>query len=499
VGTGRISSYFRSRCHKDHAALILKILKICDCFSGGFSIYSSAIGCIAGTRVPAIEKELHMGIRFLVGNLVVALLFCSTALYATGNDADETEPSSSSAQTENNPQKKPWPDKIGPFEIQSPDKRNSLRFSFAMEVLFRGDSIDNGSGADRTNDFYGEARRIRPTLSGTLADGTFDFYLQLNTTANNAELLDYYVTYKSHPYAQVRVGQWKIPFGYYRNQSFRNLTLSDWAITTKYFGAERQFGITLQSDLEKPRKLDYSFGVFSGVNARASHALGMALLYGEKVVSASNLSQPGPRMDFHPEMVARIGYNHNGIDTARDTDFKRGPAGFHAGISGTYDLDAQSQLEFVARLSPEILFKGRGFSAFLAYQIGWGDRFTVDRPPEVAMTGLLAQASYLVTKRLELAARYAMANNSQKFREDARMRADALIAAAKDPAEAAALTAQYKKVGTVIRENETTLGLNIYIIGESLKLQNDVSFLLHQYVGQNRDDIRVRSQLLLAF
>jgi hypothetical protein len=437
--------------------------------------------------------------KFQVAGFAVLILFLSLRLHASGKEGETVEPSVSSAQTEVNPPKASWPDKIGPFEIFSSDRRHSLRFGMGLQMLVRGDSKDKGAGVDRENVFYEELRRMRASLSGSFIDGLFDFSLQLNTAPNAVEILDYYVGYNPHPCAQIRFGQYKIPFTYYRSQTFKSLTLPDWAITTKYFGAERQFGIAVQSDMKKVRNFDYAFGIFTGANARASHALGMALLYGETVVNRSSLVDFSPRTEFNPELVMRFGYNHNGVDISRDTDFKRGPAGFHLGISATYDPAAEHGLDFAARLSPEFLFKARGFSMSLAGYFGWGERFTADPSTELAMTGGHVQMSYLVTDRLELAARYAVARNSRNFREDARRRADELIEAAQTPEEAADLSDQYKNAGTVAQEHEVSLGVNVYIIGEYLKLQNDVSFLFHDLTGSNREDIRGRSQLLLAF
>ncbi len=439
------------------------------------------------------------------------VLFHSLVLFAAEEEAadasmsDKANPAVGSdtrtAEEENakSNAKKEWPDKIGPFEVQSKDKRHSLRLGLAVQLLFRVDNKDMGADADRENTVYAEARRVRPSLRGSLVDGLFEFYLHLNTSPNTLDLLDCYLNYNPHPYTQIRVGQWKIPFTRYRIQSFKRLTLVDWAITSKTFGAERQIGLAVHSGLEKPQRIDYAFGIFSGMNARSSHALGVATLTGEEIVSSSNLAEPGPKMEIHPELVARIGYNHNGIDVARDTDFHGGPFRFHVGVSSAYDLNADEELDFTARLAPEFLMKAYGFSLFLAGYLGWGERSMANENPELAVIGGLAQASYLFIKRVELAVRYSAVHNMDDFLRDSRLRADSLIAAADDPKEADDLTKQYKKVGSVKNEHEATFGINVYIVGESLKWQNDISYLLHDIDGPNKEDIRFRSQLQLAF
>ena len=437
--------------------------------------------------------------RSTVAVFVAVMLLSAFSVCAAGADEETDESSPSSTQSEDDPHKASWPDKIGPFELRSPDGRHSLRFGLAVQIQLRGDSKDMGEGADRDNVFYEELRRMRSSLNGSFADGIVDFYLQINTVPNSVELMDWSIGYNPHAYAQVRFGQMKIPFTYYRTQTFKTLTLPDWAITTRYFGAERQFGFSVQSDLKKARPFDYTIGVFTGVNARSSHALGMALMYGETVVNRSSLTDPSPRTEFDPELVMRFGYNHNRIDVGRDTDVKRGPAAFHIGVSATYDPNAQQDIDFAARLAPEFLFKARGFSMSLAYYLGWGKRFTPDASRELAMTGGHVQMSYLMSDHYEIAVRYAAVRNRRNLRDDARQRADALIEAAETPEEAASLTDKYKNVGKVVQEHEASFGLNMYLIGEYLKWQNDISLLIHDLTGPNKEDIRYRSQLLLAF
>jgi hypothetical protein len=80
---------------------------------------------------------------------------------------------------------------------------------------------------------------------------------------------------------QLRIGQCKVPFTRFRIQSFQRLTFADWPIVTKFFGGERQIGVTLHNGYEDPPVRAYVVGLLSGVNARASHGIGIATVYGE--------------------------------------------------------------------------------------------------------------------------------------------------------------------------------------------------------------------------
>lgn len=51
----------------------------------------------------------------------------------------------------------------------------------------------------------------------------------------------------------------------------------------------------------------------TGVNARASNAVGMELVFGERPPNPSDLDEPVPPDGFHPEIVALLGYSDEDI------------------------------------------------------------------------------------------------------------------------------------------------------------------------------------------
>jgi hypothetical protein len=326
------------------------------------------------------------------------------------------------------------------------------------------------------------------------------YYLHLSTAPGSTELMDVYIDYTLRPSLRARAGQWKIPFTRYRTGSFKDLTLVDWPVATTYFGAERQMGLALHNGYEKtPSGLQYETGLFTGVNARASHAVGLTRLFGEKPLNPSNLADPGPRAQVHPELVAHVAYNLGGIDASTDTDWDGGPLRVSAGVSAAWDLDPDRHADLALRLAPEVLLKLLRLSVFGVFYAGFvrtGDGVADQR---LGMLGAMFQASYLFRERLELALRYAIVQNDPDLLQDARDRARALIAAAADSASRQALEKQYAGVGTIQREHETSAGLNVYLVGRSLKLQTDLSWLAHDTTGGRTHDIRFRTQLQLAF
>jgi hypothetical protein len=385
------------------------------------------------------------------------------------------------------------------FSIQSADGQSSFSPGLTVQLRYQYDSKDQGSGKDRVNGGFVEARRIRPTFAGTLFTEKLRYYLHMSTAPGSLELMDTYLDYRFHPQIQGRVGQWKIPFTRYRIASYKDLTFPDWAIVTRYFGADRQMGLAVHNGYEKPPRFEYEFGVFSGVHARATHGVGLTEMYGEKPTNPSDLANPGPKATVHPEVATHLAYNTPGIQTNTETDFEGGRLRVSAGLSAAYDLRPDHYQDLTLRVAPEVLVKAFGLSASATFYLSLaktGDGFAKQH---LAFWGGLAQASYLFLKRFEVAARYALVQTSSKLLDLARARADGIIAAETNADAKKLLETQYKNVGKVDREQEATIGFNVYIYGKNVKWQNDASLLLHNRTDGNRKDLRFRSQMQFAF
>ena len=196
--------------------------------------------------------------------------------------------------------------------------------------------------------------------------------------------------------------------------------------------------------------------------------------------------------------MAHAAYNLGGIDTSRDSDRSGGPLRLSAGLSVAWDLDPDRVADLALRLAPELLVKLRRVSLFGAFYLGFARRGESVADQRLAMMGAVAQTSYFFPRGVELAARYALVHVDGRVAQSARRRASAIIAAAVDEAEREALTHKYRAAGTLRREHEATLGVNLHLIGRSLKLQWDVSWLAHEYQdGASGHDLRVRTQLQL--
>lgn len=390
--------------------------------------------------------------------------------------------------------------------LKSEDGNNSITFGLKLQLQFQYTSKDNGSGVDRGNETLFRFRRIRPIISGTLINKNLSYYIQFSTAPGSLELIDAYINYRFIDQLSLMVGQYKIPFTRYRVSSVQFV---DWAIVSKYFGSERQLGLSLHNCAKKPPRFEYSFGVFQGQNARNSHGIGISKVSGDEVLNPSDFTDPKALDELHPLLAGKFFYNHNGIITKTDGDFEKGPFRFAIGLSAAYDFQPEAYRDFALRFAPEFLMKMYGFSFSATYYMGLYEKNGEISKMDIALHGVLANLGYVIGSQFEIAARFALVSTTDNFRSDTQTRAANLIAAKTTDLNNGAngvtqsdvddLTSQYKSAGLMQKEWEATLGFNYYIFGKTLMLQTDVGWLRHEITGSaDKNDVVARVQLQLC-
>ncbi len=413
---------------------------------------------------------------------------------------DENTAAEASAPVAESPRKKFKKPKL---TLASADGNSSLTFALTIQMLF--EDTYSGLGTDQQtneNDYRIRLRRVRPDLQGTLIDKNFSYRMYLNLAPGALEMMDIYIGYRFSKDVQLRFGVHKIPFTQYRVISFRDIHLVDWPITTKYFGSERQFGLTLHNGYKNTGPFQYEFGIYNGVNLRNSSGMGMSYVTKEESPTPMHLTHPNGQIDeIHPSFGLHLAYNHNDIDSGIVSDFEGGDFRMHTGFSIYWDPRAKAYRDYALRLAPELLMKCVGWSWIGLLYAGFYEQNGKMEKTGLANLGASAESGYLIRKIFEITARYALVYNMENFRHDAARRGTILTEQAlssSDPDYIDVLK-QYEKAGQVIMEHEIGLGFNIYLLEKLLEFSTDFSLLKHEKVGKDPIlDFRARAQVQVA-
>jgi len=412
-------------------------------------------------------------------------------------DALSAEPSTTSlAEAEPDvPEDRKLPMRLGPVRIKVGKTEDWIGIGFAAQMQFEYDQAFAGGGAQKSSSETLEFRRIRTTLSSSFIEGRIRTRFQINLTPSAFELIDMWFSFTRFKFASFRLGQFKIPYDRYRAQSFAALSLVDWAPTTRMFGSERQVGMEMLAR-GGFLNLEYAIGLFSGVNARASHAVGITEVYGDVPQNPSSFGFGEIVSAFHPELAARVARNFGAINTDTNSDTTGGKELRHsvgAGIS--WDARPVATEDLGLRLSAEWLAKIRHLHinviSYLAWFKPWEGGKILFGP-----MGFMAETGYRFSLMWELALRYSMTYLTPWLRSDSRSYGVFQIDNATDRASA---IQQYGENGDQTTNNELALAGTSHIIGNSLKVVAEAAWTAQRWETGRQNAFRFNIQLQFLF
>jgi phosphate-selective porin len=155
-----------------------------------------------------------------------------------------------------------------PAAVAGNASESSLVFGGLIQAQFedgdRGDSRFPATGSDR---FL--LRRTRLNATGKYKED-FDFRVELDLTGSlsatsglRAQLTDGYLNWNHYAYANVRVGQFKTPFGFEQLYGDPRLLTAERSLVNDRLTLGRQLGAQVWGDLLEKR-LSYAVGTFNG-------------------------------------------------------------------------------------------------------------------------------------------------------------------------------------------------------------------------------------------
>jgi hypothetical protein len=452
------------------------------------------LDCLEAQLSAEVEKEQRKK-----GTLQVARESGSIS-EETGEDSGDAlsaEPSTTSlAEAEPDaPEDRKLPMRLGPVRIKVGKTEDWIGIGFAAQMQFEYDQAFAGGGAQKSSSETLEFRRIRTTLSSSFVEGRIRTRFQINLTPSAFELIDMWFSFTRFKFASFRLGQFKIPYDRYRAQSFAALSLVDWAPTTRMFGSERQVGMEMLAR-GGFLNLEYAIGLFSGVNARASHAVGITEVYGDVPQNPSSFGFGEIVSAFHPELVARVARNFGAINTDTNSDITGSKELRHSvGAGIAWDARPVATDDLGLRLSAEWLVKIRHLHinviSYLAWFKPWEGGKILFGP-----MGFMAETGYRFSLMWELALRYSMTYLTPWLRSDSRSYGAFQINNATDPASA---IQQYGENGDQTTNNELALAGTSHIIGNSLKVVAEAAWIAQRWETGRQNAFRFNVQLQFLF
>lgn len=196
----------------------------------------------------------------IVGVGLVASASVQAATADTTTDATETTATAAAAAATSS-------DDPGSIVVRPAGSEPTLLIGGLIQGQFDGGDKGDARFANDNDRFY--LRRARLNATGKfLEDFDFRFEMDLsnnlgNTSAERAQLTDGYINWNHFSYLNVRVGQFKTPFGFEQLYGDPKLQTIERSLANDRLTLNRQVGLQIAGDL-LDKHLAYALGAFNG-------------------------------------------------------------------------------------------------------------------------------------------------------------------------------------------------------------------------------------------
>lgn len=322
------------------------------------------------------------------------------------------------------------------FVLRSADGVNSLRIRGILQLQLAHDRVD---GAHDEDVLF--VNRARVGLLGSVFSKSLR-YTFVAEFAGSPGLMFLNLDYTFVPdRLSLRVGQFKRPFSRPFMTLASEMAMIDRPLTVgpSVFGDNTDVGVMLHNGTTG--SFEYSVGVFNGT--------------GPGVV-------PGR---VRPLVALRVGYNTGGLQPYRESDLEGGSPRFGIAAAGLFELDADGDNKSFTSGLVDVMLKARGLSLSSALYAGSrqdGPRWSDQR---FSAFGHYTQLGYVIARRFEPVVRYSFMLPGGQGND----------------------------------QHDVAGGLNVFFRGHAFKWQTFVSVRFQPRDGRDTQDMRLQSQLSLAF
>lgn len=324
------------------------------------------------------------------------------------------------------------------FVLRSPDGVNSLR----ILGLFQPQLEHTWTADNSPNKHAFFINRARVGLLGTVLSKDLHYMIVAEFGNGDPRLLFLNIDYTLVPdWLTIRVGQFKRPFSRPFVAFASQLSMIDRPLTVgpNVFGDNADVGVMLHNGISN--RFEYAVGVFNGT---------------------------GPNVlpdQVHPLVAARVGYNTRGLDPYSESDLEGGAPRFGFAAAGLLDFGAGADNQAFASGLVDVSFKAHGLSLSSALYVGsrqHGPRWSNQRASSI---GHYTQLGYVIANRFEPVVRYGFLLPDHEGND----------------------------------QHDVGAGLNVFVHGHQFKWQTFVSTRPWADDEGAAPDVRLQSQLTLAF
>ncbi len=326
------------------------------------------------------------------------------------------------------------------FVLRSDDGASSLRLLGLLQIQL---AHDRTAGSPDKSALFLNRARVGLVGSVLSRDLRYTFVAEFSGKSPRLAFLNLDYTFVPDRLS-LRVGQFKRPF----SRSFLTLA-SELSMIDRpspvgpgMFGDNADIGVMLHNGTTG--RFEYAVGIFNGS--------------GPNVI-------PFTADRVHPLVATRIAYNTRGLAPYSESDLEGGAPRFGVAAAALVDLDADGDHGSFTSGLVDVLFKARGLSLSAALYAGsrqHGPRWSDQR---FSALGHYTQLGYVIAKRFEPVARYSFVLPG----------------------------------GAGGDQHDLAGGFNVFIRGHAFKWQTSVSARFPHAAGMTTPDMRLSSQLSLAF
>lgn len=350
------------------------------------------------------------------------------------------------------------------FRVESPDGSMGFRLGFRLQQQF-----------SLTAPLYDESvltdiliRRARTQFRGFIFDGKMDYFIQLGMDRGSVSLLNAEYRWRPDDNTMIAFGQLFPPSGRQFHTVSKNFQMIDRSPVSRFFFMGWDMGMRIDRTFELSDQFAFK------TKAAVTHGEGR-----NTRTAAGGWAYTG-RLDVLPFGLFTKGGDYSESDLVREPTPK-------LALGTAYYMNTDAYVEYdnaawdgvdddIRIFYADLVFKYNGFSLLTEYiKRTLDNERLVFQPDEILYSdiisgeGVSVQGGKFISETMEPTFRVSLLNPDDDHQTS---------------------------VGSFIRQQKYTLGLNKFFIGHTLKLQGEVGYVAEQYQSQ---DERSYLEFLLQF